>query len=185
MSDGLRLYQRGDVWWTTVPDPKGGNRRVRMSTGCMDKEAAYLVAIDMERAAAIARMLRKDSTGRLRRTVMKMLDPDDDRGLVYFIRSTGTGLTKIGFTTNLSARLSVIQNGNPGGVHVVTTLQGNRVVERRWHRRFADKRVRGEWFDLSHDDLDEIKGHSQGTVHNARIDKHKENNSLGCNDNAD
>jgi len=47
---GPRLVRRGRIWYTWVPKPGGGTRRV--GTNCTDKEAARKAARELERRAA-------------------------------------------------------------------------------------------------------------------------------------
>lgn len=61
--------------------------------------------------------------------------------IVYYMRLGN--LVKIGFTENLTQRLSVI---NPE--EVLTTEPGGRKREGERHKQFADLRVHGEWFRL-------------------------------------
>lgn len=72
--------------------------------------------------------------------------------LVYMIEA-GTAI-KIGHTKNLSERISNLQGANPETLIVVfaaytgTPLQ----LEQNLHEYFADRRIRGEWFDISRDE---------------------------------
>lgn len=67
--------------------------------------------------------------------------------VVYFIQSAITGSVKIGWTTDLAARLAGLQTGHDGALFVVRQIQGGRATERWLHRRFASLRLRGEWFE--------------------------------------
>jgi hypothetical protein len=74
--------------------------------------------------------------------------PDPSRragGLIYFIRLGNR--VKIGFTTNLAHRLSVLPHEE-----VLGTVPGTMKDEKRCHLAFAHLRVHGEWF-RSDDDL--------------------------------
>jgi len=79
-------------------------------------------------------------------------------GHVYFIRQMKTDFVKIGFTkTDPAQRLSALQTGNPEKLELVATVPAyHRLVECRFHRRLADKRVRGEWFELTAHELSRI-----------------------------
>lgn len=84
-------------------------------------------------------------------------DSKKKRG-VYFIKAD-SGLTKIGKTTNLQNRLSALQTSSP----CVLTLEwfietdSEESLEQELHGVFDEKRVRGEWFLLSNDDLNWVK----------------------------
>lgn len=65
---------------------------------------------------------------------------------IYFIEAVGTGCVKIGRGAN---RLSSLQTGCPFELKVLATTFGPIRLESELHRRFAEHRVRGEWFVLS------------------------------------
>lgn len=65
---------------------------------------------------------------------------------VYFIQAGEGGPIKIGLADDVAARLMELQVGNHECLTVLRTVDGNRSVERWFHRHFADKRLRGEWF---------------------------------------
>lgn len=78
-------------------------------------------------------------------------------GYVY-MQQYGTDY-KIGFTTSLNKRGRQIQLELPQEVTLVHSIltddpQG---VEAYWHRRFSDKRTRGEWFRLNRRDVAAFK----------------------------
>lgn len=67
-------------------------------------------------------------------------------GYVYFLRAGNT--VKIGFSTNLRGRLEKLRNGNSYPVFICKFVKGSRKTEASFHKRFAEYRLRGEWFDL-------------------------------------
>lgn len=79
-------------------------------------------------------------------------------GFVYLIRSHD-GLYKIGRTNNLANRLHEYRVHWSSEVHFdhTITCQDSYKAERILHQRYADKRVRGEWFALTADDVETIK----------------------------
>ncbi len=72
------------------------------------------------------------------------------KGLVYLVESDG--LYKVGATNNIAKRMQALQAGNPSEVTLCHTISTDDIfaVERHWHFLYAEFRVRGEWFRLSH-----------------------------------
>ncbi|MEU9438370.1 GIY-YIG nuclease family protein [Streptomyces sp. NPDC048252] len=67
---------------------------------------------------------------------------------VYLIGSPSSPLVKIGWTDNPKRRLRNLQTGSPVPLRLLALFEGGNTVEAELHRRFADKRRHGEWFDL-------------------------------------
>lgn len=85
------------------------------------------------------------------------------RGWLYFLQSGPGGPIKIGFTSrHVSARLAVLQVGNPHPLELLRSVPGNREDERKLHARFASARVTGEWFQPSPELLAFIEGVALG-----------------------
>lgn len=74
---------------------------------------------------------------------------------IYLMRDRRTGLTKIGRSKEPKVREKTLQSEAPL-VDLLVYWDGVNGHERLLHDRFADKRVRGEWFDLTADDIAEI-----------------------------
>ncbi|WP_331737688.1 GIY-YIG nuclease family protein (plasmid) [Streptomyces sp. NBC_01732] len=70
---------------------------------------------------------------------------------VYLIGSPESPLVKIGWSDNPERRLRDLQTGSPVLLKLLALFEGGAVIERELHRRFADKRRHGEWFDLGPD----------------------------------
>lgn len=69
---------------------------------------------------------------------------------------------KIGYTSGDPAeRLKNLQTGNPNSLSLITSFPGDRCEEMRLHRKFADKRLSGEWFALSPVDLAQLRPFSE------------------------
>lgn len=71
--------------------------------------------------------------------------------MVYCIGNIAAGICKIGVTTNLKQRLSMLKTGSHCTLEVFATLEGGKDLEAELHREFADDRLNGEWFELSHE----------------------------------
>ncbi|MFF2922504.1 GIY-YIG nuclease family protein [Streptomyces celluloflavus] len=66
----------------------------------------------------------------------------------YLVGVEGSPMTKIGKTTiTLKSRISQLQTSHPAKLLPLLDVEG--AYERALHERFADHRVRGEWFDLT------------------------------------
>lgn len=78
---------------------------------------------------------------------------------VYVIRAGR--YYKIGISEHIRKRLSAIQCHNPIRVLLLfgikTTPQRRQKTEERLHAHFREKKVRGEWYELSEDDLQWIR----------------------------
>ncbi len=76
---------------------------------------------------------------------------------MYFIRLRG-GLTKIGTTKRFTDRMSQLLSPDPEQAFICAYYirHDAHLVERLWHKTFADKRVQGEWFQLSDADIDKV-----------------------------
>jgi hypothetical protein len=71
--------------------------------------------------------------------------------VIYFMRRPDGGRIKIGTTIRLSKRLKELCDEVGDDLHVMAVLDGNRDVEKDLHRRFAELRADGEWFEPGDD----------------------------------
>jgi hypothetical protein len=69
----------------------------------------------------------------------------DSPGVTYFIGGD-VGAIKIGRSINVEVRLKDIQACSPIPVRVLASRQGV-AREKMYHRRFAHRRLHGEWFE--------------------------------------
>ncbi len=78
---------------------------------------------------------------------------------VYLIKFP-TGEYKIGRTTDPKHRLQNLYSSLPFKLEYAALIKTNNmaVLEKQLHERFWSKRIRGEWFKLSTEDVDYIKG---------------------------
>jgi len=74
--------------------------------------------------------------------------------VIYFIRSPNA--VKIGMAKDPHRRLMVLQTSHPDELELVATREGGRALEAEYHARFAEHRVRGEWFEPASPILAEI-----------------------------
>jgi hypothetical protein len=87
--------------------------------------------------------------------------PRIQSGYVYFLRAGDT--IKIGFSQKPFARWSELSTGISGRMTAFVAVTGTTLDERILHKRFADFRLRGEWFEASEPVLEAMgKAASQG-----------------------
>lgn len=81
------------------------------------------------------------------------IGPASDFGFVYLLRSGR--YFKIGLTMDVEERVRRLKIQLPEAVREVHRIATDdpRGIERYWHDRFADRRLNGEWFELSPDDV--------------------------------
>lgn len=80
---------------------------------------------------------------------IKVKSPRSDKGFVYFMRINGRGHVKIGYASDIKARLSGHGTSTPGKPVLVGWMHGTMTTEKRLHKKYADLRVKGEWFKFS------------------------------------
>lgn len=83
---------------------------------------------------------------------------------VYFFQRSDKAI-KIGTSTSPTQRLATLQTAS-GPLEVLAMIPGDRNAERRLHRKFAEWRIHGEWFEPSEELLEFI-----GRCHPERLDK--------------
>lgn len=77
--------------------------------------------------------------------------PPRDPRFVYFILSSETNRMKIGIAADPWERLDTLRTGSPEELLLVAFIPATdaRCMEREWHDRFAEDRLRGEWFNAT------------------------------------
>lgn len=88
-----------------------------------------------------------------------------EKGCVYFFRHIGLTPIKIGFSTNPSplSRFNQFKTYAPFGSELVGFIPTSdaRGLELKLHSKYADKRISGEWFEITDEDVNfEINYHS-------------------------
>ncbi len=91
----------------------------------------------------------KPRAERLDRIRLNRLDLDLE-SYVYFVQAASTqagpGPIKIGFSTNLTKRLTGLQTSSPIPLALLGTARGGAALEEKLHTILAASRTRGEWF---------------------------------------
>ena len=80
-------------------------------------------------------------------------------GFIYLARSAD-GKYKIGHSRDVRKRMQSLQTGVHKKLQLVAKVKTSNcsALERICHRRFAAKRLRGEWFNLTENDIQWVKG---------------------------
>lgn len=68
------------------------------------------------------------------------------RWRTYFIYAPEVRQVRIGKSTDVGERLTVLQLGSPARLVLIGSVSQN--IESLLHRRFAEYRINGEWFDV-------------------------------------
>lgn len=68
---------------------------------------------------------------------------------VYFIRVADNGPVKIGRSIDPVRRMRTLQIGFAGRLSIIRVSEGDGASETAMHRRFASRRIAGEWFHFS------------------------------------
>ncbi|KKL11801.1 hypothetical protein LCGC14_2542140 [marine sediment metagenome] len=83
---------------------------------------------------------------------MKIKDHDKTPGYIYIFKSDY--VFKIGMSNNPKKRFEIIRQTNPTLISIAEYKTEYKVeCEKGLHRLFKDKRFRGEWFELTKEDL--------------------------------
>lgn len=68
---------------------------------------------------------------------------------VYFITGREVGKVKIGYAKDPQARVVAAQSASPVKLDLERVCPGGKDVEAELHERFAEHRVRDEWFTIT------------------------------------
>lgn len=107
----------------------------------------------------VAKRPRDESRERLKAYVATLPVSRRDPCMVYFFFSDETERVKIGIAADPWARLASLQTGCPeelGLLGFINAPGSAQQLEREWHARFRQDRVRGEWFALTPELMDAI-----------------------------
>lgn len=112
---------------------------------------------ELEQAAERATNARKELE-----QFKKELEKDrilDTYGFVYLFHEVGTNCYKIGMSKNPDKRLSGLKTSHSAEIVKIWDIETSDMatLEVELHNKFREKRIRGEWFNLSHEDVDYIK----------------------------
>ncbi len=86
---------------------------------------------------------------------MRYLNSPSREGFVYLMLNRRNGFTKIGFSKDPVFRERTLQSEEPE-IKMLAKWRAFPVDEEEMHLRFAHKRLRGEWFNLTRSERREI-----------------------------
>lgn len=112
---------------------------------------------DLERATE---KLKKERAELERvKTEIKKSKPNNNYGFVYLFHNTENDSYKIGLSKDPEKRLGAIKTSLSSDVEMILSIETGDMVslESYLHDRFKDRRIRGEWFKLTKEDVDYIK----------------------------
>jgi hypothetical protein len=81
---------------------------------------------------------------------------NSDTPQIYLMLNKKTGNIKIGRSKNPNFREKTLQGEEPE-IQLISIWEAPKNVESQLHKKYIEKRIRGEWFKLSFNDLKEIK----------------------------
>jgi hypothetical protein len=90
---------------------------------------------------------------------LKSLESNQSNGIVYFVNAENTTMFKIGFTKHsIDKRLANLQTGCPLNLLVYKTIGCDDPVrlEHYLHDCFVDKKIRGEWFNVTFEEIENL-----------------------------
>jgi hypothetical protein len=73
----------------------------------------------------------------------------DSTGWAYAITDDFRSMVKIGTARDVATRLRGLQTASPRPLALLWQCRGGLALEMHLHEAFADRRVRGEWFDFT------------------------------------
>jgi hypothetical protein len=78
---------------------------------------------------------------------------------VYFAQQAGdtAGPVKIGFSSDMKARIKNLSVASVGGITILATISGGKETEAYLHEKFEASRVSGEWFSMTDELVDLIE----------------------------
>ncbi len=106
--------------------------------------------------------------------VRDMLRKIRHKQYVYLLHDSASGLYKIGFTKHPDQRILDIEHEFNVDLDYVCTIETDnmRRLEEELHKKYAKKRLEGEWFDLDEAEVEYITGLSKKTPQHNEAHSH-------------
>ena len=137
------------------------------------QEISYGLNMDYE--IEVDTSLRQPFKGMGHQTTFSSLPaPPDKTGYVYVLQADN-GLCKIGKAKVLDKRVEQLEVQLPYDLELLVSIETDDrdSLEKELHEKFADKRKKGEWFDLTKEDIAYIKGLGNPSSPQARRGAHR------------
>lgn len=137
-----------------------------VESGTSGRDQVYTILRELELAGYIRRTQGRDMGGKVSGIIYEIIPQPDEIGFTQFVYILeADGLYKIGYTNNLAGRIRRITIQTDAPVRIVHIIETDDMValESLLHRRFADKRVQGEWFRLTPMDINQLKTYQRVT----------------------
>lgn len=124
-----------------------------------DQLTPYAKEVAFELTTRIASKLQSPQPFQRVQTNKQKPSPRSRHGYVYLVRSASSAY-KIGRTRNPEDRQRTFGIQLPFEVDFIAIIETEDMyaLERKLHNRFADRRLNGEWFNLTEADVEFIKG---------------------------
>ncbi len=87
---------------------------------------------------------------------LPIIEPAEGKNFIYLMHNNRNNLIKIGKSINPRHREKTLQAEEPE-ITMIAVWEASGALERYLHRLYKDKRLRGEWFQLSYNELLNVK----------------------------
>ena len=144
-----------EIYFFRVTDPRFVPHR--------DFEDCYGVQMPTVKGQVLDSNLKKIAEADIYITRLKKIEKENDPSkyanrltYVYVMIDKNTGYYKIGRSKKPEYRERTLQSEKPT-IEILYTFEAMIKHEKQLHEMFSNKRLRGEWFDLSGSDIEKIK----------------------------
>ncbi|MCK8818109.1 GIY-YIG nuclease family protein [Natroniella sulfidigena] len=124
-------------------------KQLQLHSFCLELEEVIALYKKLERELTNAGYFEKKKDD---------IKKDDSVGYVYFLKEVGGNKCKIGLTNDLDRRIGQISPKLPFQVELFHSIKTNcnYKLENFFHTMFKEKRLNGEWFELTESDLESV-----------------------------
>tara|TARA_R110000765_G_C18884416_1_gene602416 strand:- start:413 stop:949 length:537 start_codon:yes stop_codon:yes gene_type:complete len=87
-----------------------------------------------------------------------MIEEEEEKQCVYFFRHVGLNPVKIGYSSNSTplSRFDTFRTYAPFGAELLGFIETKeaKILESDLHKKYSDKRLKGEWFNISAEEVE-------------------------------